>query len=294
MHERVLKNFNKMWSSGQFNELLNLMGVKTPSKLACCSYYSTNQQANLASLLGSLRCVLIPFSFWLLCLFCELSFDNGTLNLLMALAMERTGFLSLVDIEHKRPGFYYPLPHWQSSFPSPHRCLNSLHSNRPSRATFLFPTDADYAQAISRWAIKCTGQCQDNDSHSSRTSEDVALAIAYAKVNNHLPIAIRGRSHSTSGTSSTEGLVIDISRHLNSVEVDPENRLAFIGGGAMWEQVDKLTIQYGLAIAGTVNHVCCCIPACPLILMLCFVLSMSQGVRFVDVFFVAIFLLVLN
>ena len=141
MHERVLKNFNKMWSSGQFNELLNLMGVKTPSKLACCSYYSTNQQANLASLLGSLRCVLIPFSFWLLCLFCELSFDNGTLNLLMALAMERTDFLSLVNIEHKRPGFYYPLSVTALAIviSFPNQCLTSLLSNSPSRATFYSP-----------------------------------------------------------------------------------------------------------------------------------------------------------
>jgi len=87
-----------------------------------------------------------------------------------------------------------------------------------------------------------------------KTPEDVALAIAYAK-ENHLPIAIRGGGHSSSGASSTEGLVIDLSRHLNTVKIDPENKLAYVGGGAIWEQVDKASIQHGLAsVAGTVNH----------------------------------------
>jgi FAD/FMN-containing dehydrogenase len=123
------------------------------------------------------------------------------------------------------------------------------------------PTDADYAQAISRWAINA--QANAKIVAFVKTPEDVALAIAYAR-DNHLPIAIRGGGHSTSGASSiTEGLVIDLSRHLNTVEVDSENRLAYVCGGAIWEQVDKLTIQYGLAsVAGTVNHVCRLYPPC--------------------------------
>ena len=120
------------------------------------------------------------------------------------------------------------------------------------------PTDADYAQAINRWALNA--QIKAKIVAFVKTPEDVALAIAYAK-ENRLPIAIRGGGHSTSGASSTEGLVIDLSRHLNTVEVDSENRLAYVGGGAIWEQVDKSTIQYGLAsVAGTVNHVCWCTP----------------------------------
>jgi FAD/FMN-containing dehydrogenase len=117
------------------------------------------------------------------------------------------------------------------------------------------PTDADYAQAISRWAVNA--QANAKIVAFVKTPEDVALAIAYAK-ENQLPIAIRGGGHSTSGASSTEGLAIDLSRHLNSVEIDPENKLAYAGGGAIWEQVDKAAIQHGLAaVAGTVNHVRC-------------------------------------
>ena len=117
------------------------------------------------------------------------------------------------------------------------------------------PTDADYAQAISRWALNA--QANAKIVAFVKTPEDVALAIAYAK-ENHLPIAIRGGGHSTAGASSTEGLVIDLSRHLNTVEIDPKNKLAYAGGGAIWEQVDKASIVHGLAtVAGTVGHVCC-------------------------------------
>ena len=116
------------------------------------------------------------------------------------------------------------------------------------------PTDADYAQAISRWAANA--QVNAKIVAFVKTPEDVALAIAYAK-ENRLPIAIRGGGHSN-GASSTEGLVIDLSRHINTVEIDAENKLAYVGGGSLWEQVDKAAIQYGLAaVAGTVNHVCC-------------------------------------
>ena len=116
------------------------------------------------------------------------------------------------------------------------------------------PTDADYPQAIGRWALNAQANAQ--IVAFVKAPEDVALAIAYAK-ENRLPIAIRGGGHSTAGASSTEGLVIDLSRHLNTVKIDPENRLAYVGGGAIWEHVDKAAIQHGLAsVAGTVNHVC--------------------------------------
>ena len=117
------------------------------------------------------------------------------------------------------------------------------------------PTDADYAKAISRWALNA--QANAKIVAFVKTPGDVALAIAYAR-ENRLPIAIRGGGHSTAGASSTEGLVIDLSRHLNKVEIDPENKLAYVGGGAIWEQVDKASILHGLAtVAGTVGHVSC-------------------------------------
>ena len=89
-----------------------------------------------------------------------------------------------------------------------------------------------------------------------RTPSDVALAIAFARAN-HLSIAIRGGGHNSAGASSTEGgLVIDLSKYLNQVKVDPEQKLAYVGGGALWETVEKEAIKHGLAtVSGTVNHV---------------------------------------
>ena len=116
------------------------------------------------------------------------------------------------------------------------------------------PSDPTYTSAIARWAgntirrAKVVAFPKDQD--------DVALAIAYAKSHN-LSLAIRGGGHNPAGAASVEdGLVIDLSRHLNGVRVDPENKRAYVGGGALWDTVDKETIKRGLAtVAGTVSHV---------------------------------------
>jgi FAD/FMN-containing dehydrogenase len=116
------------------------------------------------------------------------------------------------------------------------------------------PSDPSYNSAISRWAVNATRRAKvvafpkDND--------DVALAITYARSHN-LPIAIRGGGHNPAGASSVEdGLVIDLSKYFNGVRIDPENKRAYVGGGAIWETVDKEAIKHGLAtVAGTINHV---------------------------------------
>ncbi|KAG6848905.1 hypothetical protein H0H93_012976 [Arthromyces matolae] len=88
-----------------------------------------------------------------------------------------------------------------------------------------------------------------------KDAEDVRLAIQYAK-DVGLPIAIRGGGHNPAGASSVEGgLVIDLSRYLNEAIVDAEKRIVKVGGGALWEAVDKEAIKHGLAtVGGTVNH----------------------------------------
>ena len=38
------------------------------------------------------------------------------------------------------------------------------------------------------------------------------------------------------GASSIEdGIVVDLSRHLSGVTIDPAEKLAYVGGGAIWE-----------------------------------------------------------
>lgn len=42
---------------------------------------------------------------------------------------------------------------------------------------------------------------------------------------------------------------------MRDVKVDPEKRLVYAQGGALWEDVDKATTVHGLvSVGGTVNH----------------------------------------
>jgi hypothetical protein len=129
--------------------------------------------------------------------------------------------------------------------------LESL--SKTFKGDIVTPSSADYEKAIARWAINA--QRKAKVVAFVKDSEDVVLAIKYAKANK-LPVAIRGGGHSASGASSSEdGLVIDLSRHLNGVKVDADKKLAYVGGGAIWETVDKAAIEHGLAtVGGTVNH----------------------------------------
>ncbi|KAJ3565810.1 hypothetical protein NP233_g7401 [Leucocoprinus birnbaumii] len=117
----------------------------------------------------------------------------------------------------------------------------------------ITPDHPEYNQSIYRWARNA--QKKAAFVVFVKDEADVSAAILFAKENS-IPIAIRGGGHSPFGASSVEGgLVIDLSRYLNGVRVDPAKRLAFVGGGALWETVDQTTIVHGLGtVGGTVNH----------------------------------------
>ncbi|KAL5530239.1 hypothetical protein ACEPAF_6496 [Sanghuangporus sanghuang] len=124
------------------------------------------------------------------------------------------------------------------------------------KATFkgdiVTPDHPDYDEAIQRWAKNAIRRAKIvafvHDAH------DASLAIKYAR-DSGLPLAIRGGGHNPSGSSSSEGIVIDLSRYINECRVDPEEKLAYVGGGALWKTVDETAIKYGLAaVGGTVNH----------------------------------------
>ena len=132
--------------------------------------------------------------------------------------------------------------------------MNNLTSFTKSfRGDIVTPQDQDYTQAIARWALNARREAK--IVAFVKDAEDVALAIKYAKDNN-MPIAVRGGGHSPAGVSSCEGLVVDLSRHLNGVKIDSEKQLAIVGGGALWETVDKAAIKHSLAtVGGTINSV---------------------------------------
>lgn len=116
------------------------------------------------------------------------------------------------------------------------------------------PESPDYEASLKRWAANAERRAK--VVAFVKNAQDVALAIKYAK-DEGLEISIRGGGHNPGGSSSSDGgLVIDLSRHLNGCRIDADNKRACVGGGAIWETVDKEAIKHGLAsVGGTVNHV---------------------------------------
>ncbi len=80
-------------------------------------------------------------------------------------------------------------------------------------------------------------------------SADVMAAIVAGR-DGGLDLAIRGGGHSVPGFGTIDdGLVIDLSK-MNNVQVDPDKKVARVGGGATWGGVDHATYPFGLAAPG--------------------------------------------
>lgn len=116
----------------------------------------------------------------------------------------------------------------------------------------LSPGDDGFKQSLIRWshaAIKPAGVVV-----QPGTAEEVSTAVTYATANK-ISLVIMGGSHSTSGSSSSDGgMVIDL-RRMNSVKVDTGAKTVAFGGGCKWKEVDEECAEHGLAtVGGTVNH----------------------------------------
>jgi FAD/FMN-containing dehydrogenase len=80
-------------------------------------------------------------------------------------------------------------------------------------------------------------------------SADVMAVIAASREHG-LDLAVRGGGHSVPGFGTVDdGLVIDLSK-MNNVQVDPIKKIARVGGGATWGDVDHATYPFGLAAPG--------------------------------------------
>ncbi len=85
--------------------------------------------------------------------------------------------------------------------------------------------------------VRCTG------------AVDVITAVEFARETG-LPLSIKGGGHNFAGTAvCDDGLVIDCSG-MDWVRVDPEVRVARVGPGATWADVDHETQAFGLATTG--------------------------------------------
>lgn len=81
------------------------------------------------------------------------------------------------------------------------------------------------------------------------SERDVQITVAVARERG-LDLAVRGGGHGVAGFSTVEaGIVLDLAG-LATVEVDPQRRVATVGGGATWADVDAATAKYGLATTG--------------------------------------------
>jgi FAD/FMN-containing dehydrogenase len=69
--------------------------------------------------------------------------------------------------------------------------------------------------------------------------DDVLAAIAFGRTHG-MAVAVRGGSHNIAGNATCDdGVVIDLSP-MCSIEVDPRNRRALVGGGATIGQLARI------------------------------------------------------
>src|SRR5262245_5135734 len=115
------------------------------------------------------------------------------------------------------------------------------------RGRVITPSDSDYddARAVHNGMHDrrpdAVIQCMD--------SADVMAAVAVGR-DGGFDLAIRGGGHSVPGFGTVDGgLVIDLSK-MNGVRVDPVRKVARVGGGATWGDLDHATYPFGLAAPG--------------------------------------------
>jgi FAD/FMN-containing dehydrogenase len=86
------------------------------------------------------------------------------------------------------------------------------------------------------------------------TTQDVIEALRFSR-GRDLTVAVRGGGHSVAGFSTCDGGVLLDLGAICHVSVDPDEKVATVGGGALLSQVDQATQKFGLACpTGVVGH----------------------------------------
>ena len=121
------------------------------------------------------------------------------------------------------------------------RCLGAF------RGKLVMPDDSGYEAARRVW----NGCIDRRPAAVARCAGgDDVVAVVRAAQELDLPLAVRGGGHSLPGFSTVDGgLVLDLSE-LTEVGLDVDRRVARVGGGARWADVDEVTHKNGLATTG--------------------------------------------
>ncbi|WP_407697092.1 FAD-binding and (Fe-S)-binding domain-containing protein [Streptoalloteichus hindustanus] len=78
--------------------------------------------------------------------------------------------------------------------------------------------------------------------------DDVVAAVAVCR-DHGVPLTPRGGGTSVAGNAIGDGVVLDLSRHVNRVlSVDPETRLAVVEPGAVLDEVNRAAARHGLRV----------------------------------------------
>jgi FAD/FMN-containing dehydrogenase len=123
--------------------------------------------------------------------------------------------------------------------------LSDLRNSFKGR--ILLPSDEPYEKARVVWNSMINKkpqlilQCTDKN--------DVVAAIKFARAN-QLQVSVRGGGHNVAGNAVTEGgIMIDLSP-MKSIQIDLLALTARVEPGVIWKELDKATIEHGLATNG--------------------------------------------
>jgi len=82
-----------------------------------------------------------------------------------------------------------------------------------------------------------------------KSADDVAAAVNAAR-DQGIPFSIYGGGHGVTGAAVVDGGICVDLRTMARVDVDPDQRIARVEGGARWGAIDAATQEHGLAVTG--------------------------------------------
>jgi len=125
--------------------------------------------------------------------------------------------------------------------------IAALRGRLGSSAALLLPGDPGYARGRTVWNAGI-------DRHPAAIlrcadAQEVARAVQIA-AEHGIAVTVRGGGHNVAGRCAANGaLLLDLSR-MRGVEVNADHALATAQGGALWDDMDTVTQQFGMATTG--------------------------------------------